>query len=70
MKKEKANNMMYAIYSAGQSVIYLVVPVILCLLAGIWLDSVLHTTPWLLIIGVVLGFSTGLWNVYKIMTRI
>ena len=32
---------------------------------GWWLDHLLATTPWLLVIGALLGFSGGLYNFLK-----
>lgn len=32
---------------------------------GWWLDKKFGTTPWLLIVGCALGFSSGLWSLIK-----
>jgi len=32
---------------------------------GYWLDAVLHTRPWLMIAGGLLGFGVGLWLLIK-----
>jgi F0F1-type ATP synthase assembly protein I len=36
---------------------------------GWWLDSLLNTKPWLLIVGCGLGFVVGLWRMIKIASR-
>ena len=35
-------------------------------LIGLWIDSRLGTTPWLLIAGMVLGFGIGVWQLVKL----
>lgn len=34
-------------------------------LGGLWLDSKLHTTPLLLILGFLFGSGAGFWTVYR-----
>lgn len=36
---------------------------------GWWLDARLNTTPWLMIVGAVLGFAAGLWLLLKAASR-
>lgn len=45
--------------------IYMVVPIVLCLFVGIALDRWLGTSPWLLIIFVIMGIGAGFKNVYR-----
>lgn len=33
---------------------------------GWWLDQRFKTTPWLTLLGVALGFSSGLWELLKL----
>jgi F0F1-type ATP synthase assembly protein I len=40
-------------------------PVIVCLVAGIWLDRQFGTSPLFLLIGLFLGFGTGVYSVYR-----
>ena len=40
-------------------------PVIICLVAGIWLDRKFGTSPLFLFIGLFLGFGTGVYSVYR-----
>ncbi|AEF95455.1 hypothetical protein Desca_2637 [Desulfotomaculum nigrificans CO-1-SRB] len=34
-------------------------------MGGRWLDSKLHTDPWLMLAGLLLGMGTGIWGVYQ-----
>ncbi len=36
--------------------------------AGRWLDGVFHTTPWLTVAGILLGFAGGIWAMYRMLT--
>ncbi|GEM_PF-1072911 len=45
-------------------------PVIVCLIAGIWLDRKFGTSPLFLFIGLFLGFGTGLVSVYRQMMEL
>ncbi len=40
-------------------------PVLVCLVAGIWLDRKFGTSPLFLFIGLFLGFGTGVYSVYR-----
>lgn len=44
----------------------LVVSVVLGFLLGQWLDRLLHTTPWLTLIGVVVGIGVGFYGLYRL----
>ncbi|MBU0630742.1 MAG: AtpZ/AtpI family protein [Candidatus Margulisbacteria bacterium] len=48
----------------------LAVGVFLGALVGYKLDEMWHTSPWLLIIGLILGAIAGFWNAYKIAARL
>lgn len=37
---------------------------------GIWLDRQLGTSPWLLFLGLILGFAAGVVNIYKATRRL
>lgn len=41
------------------------VTLVLCALAGIWLDKRLGTSPWLLIVLVLGGAGLGLWSMVR-----
>lgn len=48
-----------------QAALSFVAPVLVCLVAGIWLDRHFGTSPLFLFIGLFLGFGTGLYSVYR-----
>lgn len=48
--------------------ISMVVPIFLCLMAGIWLDKVFSTAPVIMIIMILIGIGAGFRSVY-ILTR-
>lgn len=64
--KEK-RKIYYIIAIGGQITVLLVGPVVFCLLLGLWLDSFFHTTPLLIIIGVIVGFVGSIFNVFRVM---
>ena len=37
---------------------------------GLWLDSVFHTTPILLLVFLILGLVAGFWGVYQMLVPI
>ncbi len=39
----------------------------LCAYAGQWLDTKFSTTPWLTLVGVLIGCTVGLMNIIKIL---
>ena len=41
------------------------VAIVLFLFVGMWLDSKLGTSPWLLIAGVFLGATAGFYSIYR-----
>jgi F0F1-type ATP synthase assembly protein I len=44
-----------------------VVAILLSLYAGMWLDTKLHTGPWLMLIGALLGASAGFYSMYRVL---
>src|ERR1035437_2244931 len=42
-----------------------VIAILLCLYAGMWLDSRLHTGPWLMLIGALIGGGAGFYSMYS-----
>ena len=44
-----------------------VVAILLCLYAGMWLDARLHTAPWLMLIGALIGASGGFYTMFRVM---
>ncbi|MCA9519672.1 MAG: AtpZ/AtpI family protein [Myxococcales bacterium] len=37
---------------------------------GYWLDGLLGTSPWLLLVGLVLGFTGGLWTLIRLTNKV
>lgn len=44
-----------------------VVAILLCLYAGMWLDTKLHTGPWLMMIGALIGASAGFYSMFRVL---
>ncbi len=43
----------------------LIVAIFLGTFTGYLLDKYLHTKPWLILLGLLIGFTVGLFNVYR-----
>jgi ATP synthase protein I len=39
--------------------------IVVCLFIGWWLDVKFGTSPWLVVVGIVLGAVSGFYNLYK-----
>ncbi|MBI3965197.1 MAG: AtpZ/AtpI family protein [Chloroflexi bacterium] len=50
--------------------VMLVAPLVICLLAGLWLDTRFGTTPLLLLLGIVVGVAAGGLSVYRLIGRV
>jgi F0F1-type ATP synthase assembly protein I len=62
-----------AIRAAGPlfgSGIQLAASVVLMFFIGRWLDSLCNSAPWLMIVGLFFGFSAGLYNFIKIVSKV
>ncbi len=46
--------------------IFFGVAIALCLLGGQWLDKRFHTTPWLTIVGLLVGVAAGFRELYRV----
>lgn len=44
-----------------------VIAILLCLYAGMWLDSKLHTAPWLMLIGALIGAGAGFYSMFRVL---
>lgn len=42
-----------------------VVTILVCLFLGQWVDRKLGTTPWMLLVGVLLGAALGMWMMVR-----
>lgn len=49
--------------------IFFGVAVVICVFAGRWADNRWHTTPWLTVLGLLLGVATGFRELYRISKR-
>jgi len=47
--------------------ILLVTPVIILLAIGYFFDGIFHTRPLLMILGIIVGFVSGIMNVFKLL---
>jgi F0F1-type ATP synthase assembly protein I len=45
----------------------IVVPIVLGLLLGLWLDTRWGTRPWLAVTGVLLGIAAGFYNFFRVV---
>jgi F0F1-type ATP synthase assembly protein I len=66
-EKRETRKTYYILAISGYITVFLVAPVVLCLVLGLWLDSFLHTTPLFVILGVIIGFAGSIINVFKVM---
>jgi F0F1-type ATP synthase assembly protein I len=44
-----------------------VIAILLCLYAGMWLDGKLHTGPWLMLAGAIIGASAGFYSMFRVL---
>lgn len=67
MKKENREvvDMLVLILQIG---ITMLVPIMLCLLGGAWLDTYFKT-KWIAVVGFALGVAAGFKNVYRLVKR-
>lgn len=61
------NSAFYAFALYGASGIQLAVSVVAGLAVGNWLDGKWNTSPWMALIGVILGTAGGIWNLIRIL---
>lgn len=47
-----------------------VVAILLCLYAGMWLDTRLHTAPWLMLAGALIGASAGFYSMFRVLMSV
>lgn len=45
----------------------IVVPIVLGLLLGLWLDGRWGTRPWLAVVGILLGIGAGFYNFFRVV---
>ena len=44
-----------------------VVAILVSLYAGMWLDGKLHTGPWLMLLGALIGASAGFYSMFRVL---
>ena len=49
---------------------FLVVPPVVGVLVGRWLDDRFHTAPWLLLVFLILGFGSGIRLIMRTLARV
>ena len=49
---------------------FLVVPPVVGVLVGRWLDDRFHTAPWLLLVFLILGFGAGIRLIMRTLARV
>jgi ATP synthase protein I len=49
---------------------FLVVPPVVGVLVGRWLDDRFHTAPWLLLVFLILGFGSGIRLIMRTLQRV
>jgi F0F1-type ATP synthase assembly protein I len=47
-----------------------VVAILVCLYAGMWLDGKLHTAPWLMLAGALVGASAGFYSMFRVLMSV
>lgn len=64
MKKREESTLAVAGFALGIGISFAVI-IGVGIFIGRWIDEVFLSSPWGTIIGIVLGFITGMWSVYK-----
>jgi F0F1-type ATP synthase assembly protein I len=44
-----------------------VVAILLCLYAGMWLDTKFHSAPWCMLIGAIVGAGAGFYSMFRVL---
>jgi ATP synthase protein I len=65
----KRSRRFYNALSASSVGLELGIAVILALLGGMWLDTELGTSPWFMLVGLVIGLIAGFRNVLRAVER-
>lgn len=70
LRKEGKEGVQYSVTVLGLALqlgFGFALPVVVCLFLGLWLDSMIKTSPLFLLIGVAIGFTIGLIQAYKVV---
>lgn len=65
MKPEEKREILRALGAVGNIGFTLASSVIVGLFLGRWIDGYLHTSPWVSVIGIIVGAISGFWSIYK-----
>ena len=65
MKNQKSDKSFSALGLAWELGYTIAVPIVVLALAGRYLDKKLGTSPWILLIGILLSIAVSSWAVYK-----
>ena len=68
-KPQKSVNKSFILIGMSTAIV-LVSPVIALLLVGYFFDNIFHTTPVIMTAGILLGFISGVVNVFRLMTHL
>jgi len=59
---------LYAVSFAWQLGFFIVIPLVICILIGFWLDNKLHTSPFFLLVGIIISLIFTAYDTYKILS--
>ncbi|MEW5693070.1 MAG: AtpZ/AtpI family protein [Candidatus Hydrogenedentota bacterium] len=68
--EKKDDDWKIAVLQASSVGFVMVFSVLIGLAIGLWLDKLLRTTPWLMIIGIFIGMFSGFYSIWLIMKEI
>jgi len=63
MKNDKNSSPLRAIVLVGTIGIEMAVSVLFGYWIGTWLDETLHTSPWLMLVGILFGLAVGIYGI-------
>ena len=66
IQKQNAGNKLFLLMAMSTAIL-LVTPVLVLAALGFFLDYLFHTTPLITILGVCIGFISGMTNVFKLL---
>ena len=68
MTEQKEKGLKDQLFTYGNLGVEMLVAVLMGAFGGYLLDRWLHTSPWLLIVGFILGSAAGFRNIFRLMT--
>jgi F0F1-type ATP synthase assembly protein I len=67
LQPQKNINLGQVLALGGELGFLIALPLIICILLGLWIDKKLNTFPWILLASVLAGMILTVVNVYKIV---